>query len=115
MNDRKLLAAADDTEYQPPEIRVVEVQRYRCNRCGVEKAYFDKCKGCEELMKIKCSDCGRILGEHTMQYGARKRRRLWIHPLNWPKICKPTNDPIQQKPIPQTELSKPRVIWEDSN
>jgi hypothetical protein len=121
--DHKMLAAGDETEaQQPPKMNVVDpyapidtydkVRLVTCKRCAKLRPYFGLCKGCEDLKTVPCFTCHKPLGDHTMEYGSRARRRLWKHPAN-PFLCRPENDPIKQRAIPQDAPKRPRIIWED--
>src|SRR3990167_6470983 len=94
MTDRKSLAAGEE-DWEPylqePEIpafpevidhpgmpepldhgRIVE-----CDRCGTQKAYFDRCSGCPEFDQKLCV-CGHKAVNHSDGRGSRTNAKIWV-------------------------------------
>lgn len=111
MIDYKLRAAGEiDSSTQDD---VMQGHRIRCHRCGKQRFWNRPCIGCEEIDSQRCSTCNNLFSEHTLGYGNRARRRGWYCDKNKFIICYPENDPVKQKQVLQTDIHKPRIIWED--
>lgn len=72
-------------------------QIVNCKRCGQKKAILEVCKGCPELDKQDCAQCGNKFGKHTFGYGSKKNRRGWVfNDGKIAQVCYPANDPVKQ-------------------
>lgn len=88
MTDRKSLAAGDEGGDEPPikagklepafgQEKLDRGRIVKCERCNTEKAFFDRCPGCQEFNKKTCV-CGHLAAIHSVGLGARTRKRMWV-------------------------------------